>query len=73
MGFETEYRMETVKYADIIPSHGKSKRQDTYESFKKVKATAKPMQAKKVEEQPENSAWGSMYKNRSNFNDMHCF
>lgn len=71
MGFETEYRLETV-YADIIPSHGKSKGKDTNGDLKKAKST-KPVKAMKVEEPKENPSWGSMYKNRSNFNDMHCF
>jgi len=72
MGFETEYRLETAQYADILPSHGKAKGKDSYEDLKKVKP-AKPAKAMKVEKPKENPSWGSMYKDRSNFNDMHCF
>jgi len=83
MGFESNFDVDSVQYGDIYKFEDKSKAkcldrdvspvgwsQTGCESITKSKSSnAKP----KVEKKQENASWGPMYKNRSHFNDMHCF
>lgn len=83
MGFESTFDVDSVQYADTYRFEGQSKAKchdrDNYPvgwSHTGNESTPKPKSSNvkpKDQKKQENAAWGPVYKNRSNFTNMHCF
>jgi len=85
MVFESNFNMDSVQYADIYNYPKEPKAKDSHGAGWSSTPTTGSMQnpqgapnkpqkqKKKQQGGEENPSWGPVYKNRSNFNDMHCF